>query len=462
MNQPKKPQAPPAHDARTQKMLSDKPLPLLISMASPNAMAFVVQASVSMTEVWFIGQLGTISLAAMALMFPMLMLLQMLSNGAIGGAVTGAIARSIGGRDTETAERLIWHSLMIAAIAGLFFLVVVLPVLEPILRLMSNNDEVIVQSRLYATILFAGCPLLWSMALLSSVYRGMGNMQFPAKLMVLGASIQIPLSGALILGWFGAPSLGIAGAAVSIIVVAAISTTLLVLGLRHKNSPLKLRWSLKQPRSALFRAIMRIGLPSTLSPILTVATISGLNVLVGSFGIAALAGYGIGSRVEFLVIPLVFGLGVSMNALVGVNLGAGQVERAVRIGWVGGGLAAAVAGVGGLIVAVFPDIWAGFFSDDPATLASARGYLQNAGPFFAFQGLGLSLYFASQGAGAVTWPIVAGFLRMLISIGGGAVALYWLDASLNTIYLLSGIAMLVFGLFTAGALKMGIWERGDN
>ena len=443
-------------------MLSAKPLPLLISMASPNAMAFVVQASVSMTEVWFIGQLGTVSLAAMALMFPMLMLLQMLSNGAIGGAVTGAIARSLGGRNTEQAERLIWHSLMIAAGAGLFFLVVVLPLIEPLLRLMSTNDEVVAQSRLYATILFAGCPLLWSMALLSSVYRGMGNMQFPAMLMVLGATIQIPLSGTLILGWFGVPSMGVAGAAVSILVVAALSTTLLVLGLRHKDSPLKLRWSLKQPRPALFGAIMRVGLPSTLSPILTVATISGLNVLVGSFGIAALAGYGIGSRVEFLVIPLVFGLGVSMNALVGVNLGAGQTKRAVRIGWVGGGLAAAVAGVGGLIVAVFPDTWAGFFSDDPATLASARGYLQHAGPFFAFQGLGLSLYFASQGAGAVTWPIVAGFLRMLIAIGGGAVALYWLEASLNTIYLLSGIAMLVFGLFTAAALKMGIWERGQK
>lgn len=444
---------------RTNQLLTAPVLPLLISMAAPNAAAFLVQATVNMTEVWYVGQLGTVSLAAMALMFPLFMLMQMLANGAMGGGVTGAIARAMGGHNVDTAERLIWHALVIALVAGFGFLILVLVALESLLSLMSKEPAVLEEARLYAVILFSGCPLIWSMALLSSVYRGMGNMQFPAMLMFLGAFIQIPLSGTLVLGWFGVPSLGIAGAAVSVIAVAAFSNILLIGGLLLERSPLRLRWSARHLQSSLFASILRVGLPSSISPILTVGTLSGLNILVGSFGVAALAGYGIGSRIEFLIIPLVFGIGVSMNALVGVNLGAGQLQRAVNVGWIGAGAAAFFTGIGGLAVALWPEAWISLFTDDVQTMAAAKGYLQFVGPFFAFQGIGLSLFFASQGAGRMTWPLIAAAARLMIAIGGGAVLLYGYDASLNMIYLASGIAMVANGIITAVALKMGMWRR---
>ena len=445
--------------SRTERLLNAKALPLLLSLAAPNAIAFIVQACVNITEVWYVGQLGTVSLAAMALMFPMLMLMQMLANGALGGAVTGAIARALGAGNIDDAERLIWHALMIAAIAGFGFMVLVLSTIDPLVGLMSSDAEVLAQSRRYAIVLFSGCPLLWSMALLVSAYRGMGNMRFPALLVTAGALLQIPLSGTLILGWFGVPGMGIAGAAVSIITIAGLSTLVLIVGLTRKSSVLKLRLHKATPRSDLFQAIMRVGLPSALSPIFTIATISGLNVLVGTFGVAALAGYGVASRIEFLVIPLVFGLGVAMNAMVGTNLGAGQVKRAVHIGWVGSITAALIAGSGGILLAIFPESWAGLFTSDPATLESARGYLVYAGPFFAFQGLGLSLYFASQGAGAMRWPLFATFMRFAVSILIGALLLYRFGVSINTLYLVSGLAMLVYGVISAVALKLWMWEK---
>jgi len=205
-----------------------------------------------------------------------------------------------------------------------------------------------------------------------------------------------------------------------------------------------------------------VGAPSALSPILTVATIGGINILIGELGVAALAGYGIGSRIEFLLIPLVFGLGVSMNTLVGVNLGAGQLQRAVHIGWIGGISASVLTGTIGLLASLAPDLWAGLFTNDPDALASARSYLRIVGPFFAFQGLGLSLFFASQGAGTVTWPVIATFIRLAIALGGGAAALYTLDAGLDGIYLAAGIGMLTYGVITAAALKLGVWEKFSN
>jgi Na+-driven multidrug efflux pump len=148
-----------------------------------------------------------------------------------------------------------------------------------------------------------------------------------------------------------------------------------------------------------------------------------------------------------------------MNALVGVNLGAGQLQRAVNVGWIGAGAAAFFTGIGGLAVALWPEAWISLFTDDVQTMAAAKGYLQFVGPFFAFQGIGLSLFFASQGAGRMTWPLIAAAARLMIAIGGGAVLLYGYDASLNMIYLASGIAMVANGIITAVALKMGMWRR---
>lgn len=448
-----------AREARTQAILTAPPLPVLLRMASPNAVAFVVQASVSMTEVWYVGQLGTVSLAAMALVFPGLMLMQMLANGAMGGAVTSAVAQAIGRGQREDAERLIWHALFIAALAGVGFMLLYALLGTRVLDSFGASSAVRDASDAYAVIVFSGCGLIWTMALLSSVFRGMGNMRLPATLMVLGAAIQIPLSGTLILGWFGAPQLGIRGAAVSVLVVSALSTVLLLWRLAVSTDVLRLRLDRCRLEARLFHSILRVGLLSSLSPILTVLTISLINLVVAYFGVAALAGYGIASRIEFLLIPLVFGLGVSMTSMVGINMGAGNTARAERIGWTGGLSAAALAGSVGLLLALFPGIWVDLFTEDPATALAATAYLQIAGPVFAFQGLGLSLYFASQGAGRVAWPVIATFLRFLVGVGVAAAGVAWWGFSLEQVFLCTAAGMVIYGCVTAGALKLGDWRR---
>ncbi|MGI9328331.1 MAG: MATE family efflux transporter [Pseudomonadales bacterium] len=448
-----------AQQQRTQNLLNAKPTGLLLRLASPNVLAFLVQALVSMTEIWYVGQLGTVPLAAMALMFPGLMLMQMLANGAIGGAVTSAVARAVGSGDLVRAEQLIWHALAIAGIAGLLFFILAQLWLEAGLEAISPDPLVVEQAKVYGLIVFSGAPLVWILGLLNSIYRGMGNMRFPALLMLASAVIQVPLSGVLVLGLFGVPSFGIAGAAISVLVVATLISSLAIRGLLDPTATLRLRLSRAQFSARLFRQILQVGLPSALSPVFTVTTISAVNVLVAEFGVAALAGYGIGSRIEFLLIPMVFGLGVAMNTAVGVNLGAGQVDRAVRIGWTGGALAAGLTGLIGLSLALVPELWAGLFSDDPATLDAACRYLRMSGPAFAFQGLGLSLYFASQGAGTVTWPVIATFIRLLAAVGIAAIGVYAFDAALDFVFFSTALGMVLYGCITAASLKLGVWNR---
>jgi Na+-driven multidrug efflux pump len=209
----------------------------------------------------------------------------------------------------------------------------------------------------------------------------------------------------------------------------------------------------------LFRDILQVGLVAAANPLLTVATVILLTGLVSRYGDAALAGFGIGARLEFVLIPIVFGIGAALIAMVGANIGAGQVTRAHRIAWTGGAAAAAIAGAIGTVTAVWPGAWAGLFTEDAAVFAAGAAYLAIVAPFYAFFGLGLSLYFASQGAGAVFWPVAASAGRLVIAVGGGALAVRWLDAGYHGLLVFVAAGMVVYGLGTALSVIRGAWGR---
>ena len=449
-------------DPRTQQMLSAPPLSLLVGMAAPSTVAFFIQGSVSLAEVWFIGQLGEISLAAIALAFPLLMLTQTLSGGAMGGAVAAAIARALGAGDIVRAERLVWHALALAVMGGVGLLVIFLLGGRAFLQFLGGEDEVLRQAYAYAVVLLSGSVFLWLIGTVTAIYRGMGEMQFPAAIMIFNALVQIPLSGCLILGWGGLPALGIIGAAISAIVAAALLCLPLFVKLSKGDLPVRLRLSAMRFSKSDFDEILRVALPASLSPLLTIATVLVLTAYVASFGEAALAGYGIGSRVEFLIIPLVFGLGAAMTTAVGASVGAGELDRAERLGAIGGLSAGVIAGLVGIVLALFPNAWIGVFTDVPAVHAAARSYIEIVGPLFFFHGLGLSLYFASQGASAMFWPVWATVLRVLVAALGGYVLAFTLDFGLSGIYTAAAAAMLTYAVVIAAAIKAGAWRHANN
>ena len=444
---------------RTQEFLTKPIIPLLIRMSAPNTIAFFIQSLVVLTEVWFISRLGTNSLAAVALAFPLLMITQTMSGGALGGAITSAIARSMGADDIEKAERLIWHSIIISLGGAISFLILFHLFGKQLLFLLGGRGEILQESYAYCSILFFGGILLWLSGSLSAVLRGMGNMRFPATLMVITSSIQVILSGGFILGWFGLPKLGVPGAAVAVLISSALMVTVILFKLRSKSIPASLRKERFQLRKILFDNIFEVAIPASLSPLLVVSTILVLTGLVGRFGTEALAGYGIGSRVEFLMIPLIFGIGTAMTSIVGANIGALNIDRAEKVGILGGSTAGFVSILIGLTLAVFPEAWIQIFTDDIKAFEVTKKYIQIVGPFYIFQGIGLSLYFASQGANAMKWPTIATIARFIIACAGGGISVYWLDLGIESIFISSSAAMAIFGLMIFISIKKGAWRK---
>jgi putative MATE family efflux protein len=446
-----------AHSPRTQMLLRGPIVPTLLRLAWPNVLVMLAQASTGLIETWFVARLGTDALAGMALVFPGFMMMQMLSGGAMGGGISSAIARALGGRRHDDANALVLHAIIVNGALGVMFSALVLMFGPSLYRALGGDGGSLDAALRYSNVVFAGTALVWLMNALASVIRGTGNMFVPALAICGSVVLLVPLSPCLIFGLGPFPALGIAGGGVAVVFTTAL--TAFVLAWYILSGRALVRFQLVRLRWPLFRDILRVGAVASVTTLQTTLTVALTTALVGiTAGPDAIAGYGTGGRLEYLLVPLVFGIGAPLVALVGTNIGAGNRERALRIALTGGALAFALTEAIGIAAAVWPAAWLGLFGHDPNMLATGTAYLRAVGPAYGFFGLGLSLYFASQGAGRLFWPLLAGMLRLLIAVGGGWLVLR-ATGSLGWLFAALSAALLVYGGTMLAAVASGAWFR---
>src|SRR5258708_5000246 len=315
---------------RTRLLLEGRIVPTLLRMAWPNVLVMVAQAATGLIETWIVSRLGIDALAGMAPVFPGFMMMQMLSAGAVGGGISSAIARALGAGRRDDADALVMHAILINVVLGLLFSVLFIVFGRPLYSAMGGEGASLEAALSYSNVVFAGAVLVWLLNALASVLRGTGNMLVPSVAICAGVVLLIPLSPLLIFGLGPVPALGIAGGA-----AAGGLTTALTAG-GHAWSI----WSggsvvlpiLARLRKVFFMDILRVGAVGSVNTLQTTLIFALATALVGAAsGPDAVAGYGTAARLEYLLIPLVFGLGAPLVALVGTNVGAGQPARAPRI-----------------------------------------------------------------------------------------------------------------------------------
>jgi putative MATE family efflux protein len=444
-------------DPRTRILLEAPILRTLLRLAWPNIAVMLVMASTGLIETWWVSRLGTDALAGMALVFPLYMMMQMLSAGAMGGGISSAIARALGGGRREDADALVLHAIVINLAIGIACSAVVLAFGPGLYRALGGEGASLDMALGYSNIVFAGIAVVWLMNALASVIRGGGNMWVPSLAVCIGVVLLVPLSPCLIFGFGPFPALGMAGAGVAVVTTTALTALALAWYIAAGRSVARFRWA--RLRWGFFADILRVGAVASISTLQTNLTVLLTTALVGvAAGPEAIAGYGTGNRLEFLLVPLVFGLGAPLVALVGTNVGAGQKQRALRIALTGGVIAFGLCEAIGLAAAIWPTAWLGLFDDHPRMLAAGAAYLRQVGPAYGFFGLGLSLYFASQGAGRLLWPLSAGLVRLAIAVGGGWIALY-LTGELDSVFAALSAALVTYGVMLSAAVASGVWFR---
>ncbi|MEI6099808.1 MAG: MATE family efflux transporter [Alphaproteobacteria bacterium] len=436
--------------------------PTIIRLAAPNMIAMVVTMITLMAEAWYVGQLGSASLAGLALAFPMMMLVMTLSGGSIGGTITGAVARRLGAGDRPGAEALAFHAvLLVVLLAGACALVFLLGG-SRIYRLLGGSGAVLEQALAYSDVLFLGCFSMWVANALAAIVRATGKMLVAAKCLVAGSAVQVMAAGALVFGLGPFPKMGIAGAAAGIVIGYAVAAILLLVFLMTRCNELRLRFSGMPVQLAPMAAILKVGALASINSFCSIAAVSAITAFIARLGVDVLAGYGIGSRLEFLLIPMVFGFGAASTALVGVHFGANMIQRALQSGWTAAVYSAALSGLIGAVIAVFPGLWANLFTDSESIRAACRTYLQIVGPFYAFFGLALCLYFASQGAGRVAWPVIASVVRVLLIVVGCVMLAGVSSPQPAHFFWLIAAGMVTQALISGMAIRLGAWTRGRS
>ena len=446
----------PRYDPRTRALIEGPIAATLIRLAAPNVLVMLAQTSVGLVETYFVGKLGTDALAGVALVFPVVMLMQMMSAGAMGGGMSSAIARALGGGRRADANALALHAVIIGLLFGLIFTIAVLLGGDRLYAAMGGSGGSLAAANTYSIVIFSGAVLVWLFNSLANVIRGTGNMAVPAFVTCAGVAVLIPLSPCLIFGLGPLPRLGVAGGAAAVLIYYAAGSAAFAFYLRSGRSVLRLTLIGVRLRWPLFADILRVGAVAALITVGTNLTIVIATALVGALGPAAIAGYGVGTRLEYLLIPLVFGLGGPLVAMVGTNIGAHRPERALRVAWIGAGIAAGFCEVIGLGAATAPRAWLSLFDTAPEMIDTGTRYLQVVGPASGLFGLGMALYFASQGAGRLLWPLLANLTRLVIAAGGGYLALR-LGGSLTGVFVALAVALCAFGLINAAAIAGGSW-----
>jgi putative MATE family efflux protein len=418
--------APAAPNARTKLLLEGSIFPTLLRLSAPNVLNLLAFVGVIVFDGFFLGRIGTNALAGASLAFPWVMLVLQTTNSGMGAGVSSAVARALGAGKTERANELVFHAFWLAVILGVVFSAAILLAAPFIFRWMGGREEMLSDALAYADVALGGAVCITVLNLLGNAVRGTGNMSLQAGVLVACVVAHIALSPLMIFGWGPLPALGPAGAGWGLVIPFAVGSGVMIWYLRSSRSLVRLSFRGRSLRWGLFIDILKVGVPGLANTAITNLSVVTLTGIAGQFGPEAAVGYAMGARLEYVMQPVAFGFGTAIVAMVGTNWGARQYRRARRIAWTGAITTALACGMIGWIVAIKPSLWMGLFSQSAAVAEFGALYLHIVAPVYVFFGLGLGLFFVSQGYGRGFAAMNANAARLIGSAMAGLAAVYWL------------------------------------
>lgn len=438
--------------ARTKLLLEAPVLSTLLRLSAPNILNLLAIAGMITFDGLFVGYLGPEALAGVSLAFPFVMLIQHTAASGMGGGVASAIARALGAGKRDVADALVFHAFILALALAAAFSTVLLLGAPFVFRWMGGHGAMLSAGLAYANVAFAGAVSVCLLNLLGSAVRGTGNMGLPAGVIVGSVIAHVLISPALIFGWGPIPALGPAGAGWGLVIPFGVGSLVLIAYLRSSRSLVKLVFRGVPLRRRLFAEILKVGVPGLINVTINNLSVVLLTGIAGRLGTDVAIGYAMGARLEYILIPLAFGIGTAIVAMVGTNWGARQYRRADKIAWTGAATVGAVCAVIGVLVAVFPGLWMGLFTDDGGIGRVGARYLQIVGPIYGLYGVGMAFYFATQGFGSVAWTVTANAFRLLVNTGCALVAIYWLELGVTGFCVSIAAGFAVYAGLTAIAV----------
>jgi putative MATE family efflux protein len=450
---------PPA--LRTTEVVSSRAIARDVwNLSLPAVTTNLLQTTNAFLDRMFVGRLGRDALAAVGVAGQGLFLLIAISF-IVGTGATALVARFVGAQVLHDARKTLRQSLTLSALIGAVCMVAGYLLAEPAFHLMGMEP-----SAERATVSFFSIALLGTVPLfigqaLGAVFRGMGDMRTPLKVMVLVNIVHILLDFALIFGIGPFPRMGLAGAATALTISQWFGFALFWLALR-KHPVMGKAVQFQRLDMAWAKRIVNIGAPASLQALLRITSMLGYTRILSATpqGTAALAALPIGLTAESIAFMPGLGYSMAATALVGQSLGAKRPDIASRYAWMSTAQAGVIMTIMGIVFYVFAYPFAHWFTRDPLVVEVAADYLRinaYAQPFLA---LAMVLSGAFQGAGDTRTPTWITFVTMwlmrlplaymlALTMGYNTLGAWWAMAG----------SVIAAGLLTAVLFRGGRWKK---
>jgi len=385
--------------------LVDMTLPMLLGITTMMAQSFI--------DAWFLGKVGDRALAAFSFGFPILMIVTSVAIG-LGAGTSSVVARAIGKEDHSRAKRLVTDSLILSFLITATVCVVGVLTINPLFRLLGAPDDMLPMIRGFMIILYSGVPFVVVGMVGMSGMRATGDTRLPSKLMIAGAVLNVMLDPILIFGVGPIPAMGLNGAAMAgVLARGAIFVGTLYLLLYRLDMVTFKKPALAELKRS-WRDILHVGLPAAGTNAIVPVGLAVITAMIARFGPEAVAGFGVASRIESLVLVLYYALSAVIGPFVGQNLSAGKegrVQLSLR-------LCAAFCVSSGLVVAVLLALLSGFlptlFSDNEAVMSVTRMFLWIAPISYGAYGIVMVVNAAFNGLGNPMPGVIISVTRILV------------------------------------------------
>ncbi|MFQ5667087.1 MAG: MATE family efflux transporter [Candidatus Binatia bacterium] len=425
-------------------LLAMAPLRAIVRLATPTMVVMCVAATSNVLFTYYVSRLGAEAIAAVSLVFPISLLAIAAMAGGVGAGAASAVARALGAQRRRDAAAVAEHALVLSVGIGLAFALGILAGAPALFRLMGAHGAVLHLAVGFARVLFGGAAITFVGGMFDSVMRGEGNVRVPA----IWASTSLVLQIALIPLFMFVAGWGLVGAALAVLasqLLATLARARYVLGGRGVVQPSF--W----PRAFGFTPlveILRVGVPASLSTMVNNVGMMVLTGVLAHLGEAHLAAYGLGVRLDFLLLSFAYGFGAAVLTLVGLATGAHRTDRTVAYVKGAGVMMVTLLAVPGLLLWWQPALWFGIFTDDAGIRAVGAHYFRFIGPSYPFIGISMVMGFALQGLGRATAPLMWMAVRVVGVLSAALICTQWLGLADRAVF----VAIAAGNVLSAGVM----------
>lgn len=417
-----------------------------------------VSAVSNVVYTYFVSRLGVDAIGAVSLVFPVSLLAVTAMGGGIGAGATSAVARALGGGRRAEAATLGGQALVLAVLLGWGFGIVAWFGVGPLFGLMGATGAVHDGATVFARVVFGGVCITFFSMMLDSVMRAEGNVRTPATWATTSLVMQMVVTPLFMFrfGW------GLVGGALAMLTCQALAIVPRAYWVFGGRGVVRPAFRFAHAGFGPMREIVRVGVPAALSTSVNNVGLMVLTGVVARLGASDLAAYGLGTRLDFVLMSFAYGVGAAVLTLVGLAAGATRDDR-IRA-FVGRGVAIAVVllAIPGVVVWWRPALWLGMFTDDAGIHRVGSLYFRTIAPTYPFVGVAMVISFAFQGLGRATLPLAVTILRIASVLASAVLCTRVFGLEEHAVFLSIAIGNVAGALVLAALFVAAERARADH